>query len=156
MKDKFHWGYTTTVFVLAVAAMTMISVFSYTVEYDINQYEPALFFSGGVVAGVEVERATVTIVRGTGTSVSMQVDIKPADTAFSLLQTVASDYGMKLQTKKYEGLGIALEGIDDKVAGQDNKYWLFYINGEMAMNSIDNQPVKSGDNVEFRFEESIF
>jgi len=46
--------------------------------------------------------------------------------------------------------------MGDKKGGQEDKYWLFYVNGEMAPVAADKQEVKVGDKVEFRFEASAF
>ena len=70
---------------------------------------------------------------------------------FDLLQ----GSGLELEFKEYD-VGVFIEAIEGVENGTGNKYWLYYVNEEMPMVSADKQPVKPGDKVEFRFEESTF
>lgn len=156
MIRKINWGFISIVFVVAIALITAISVFGYTVEGDIVELGRNYLSKGGQVAGIAVERATIVVDREAGNTLSMAVDVKKGDTAFDLLTRAAGEYGLELQTKEYAGMGVLVEGIGDLIGGQDNKYWLYYMNGEMPLNSVDSQVVLPGDKIEFRFEESSF
>lgn len=68
-------------------------------------------------------------------------------TAFDLLKKA----GLALEVKNYD-IGIFIEAIGNKKNGQDNKYWMYYINGKMPMIAADKYILKPGDKVEFRFE----
>lgn len=72
-------------------------------------------------------------------------------TAFALLEKS----GLTLKTKQYD-IGIFVEAIGDKENGQDGKYWLYYVNGEMPQLAVDKKELKTGDKVEFKFEGSPF
>ena len=63
---------------------------------------------------------------------------------------------MDISFQEHEDMGVLIEAIEGQQNGQDNKYWLYYVNGEMPMTSADQQKIKPGDVVEFRFEESAF
>ncbi|MBU2540210.1 DUF4430 domain-containing protein [Patescibacteria group bacterium] len=82
-------------------------------------------------------------------------EFKEGMTAFDLLEEEAKKLYLALKTKNYD-IGIFIEAIGDKENGQDGKYWLYYINGEMPMISADKMIIKSGDKVEFKFEKSTF
>lgn len=84
-----------------------------------------------------------------------QDEFKTGMTAFSLLKEKAEGSGLVLETKSYD-IGVMIEAIGGKENGQEGKYWLYYINGEMPMVSADKQELKPGDKVEFKFEESSF
>lgn len=86
---------------------------------------------------------------------SFQSDFKKGMTVFDLLKEEAEKSGLVLKTKNYD-IGIFIESIGDKKNGQDGKYWLYYINGEMPMVSADKKELKTGDKVEFKFEKSPF
>ena len=45
-------------------------------------------------------------------------------------------------------------GIEEN--GENGKYWLYYVNGEMPMVSADKKELRPGDKVEFKFEKSPF
>jgi hypothetical protein len=74
-------------------------------------------------------------------------------TAYDLLLRGAEQLGLEIKTTEYD-FGVAIDAIGDKVGGTNNKYWMFYVNGQMAPMAADKQEVKAGDKVEFRFEES--
>lgn len=84
-----------------------------------------------------------------------KAEFKEGMTAFSLLRDEAVELNLILKTKTYD-IGIFIEAIGDKENGQDGKYWLYYINGEMPQVSADKKELKIGDKVEFKFEKSPF
>jgi len=45
--------------------------------------------------------------------------------------------------KQYDA--IEIKSIDSYTAGQDNKYWIYYLNGEYASSAADKQFVKNND-----------
>lgn len=156
MNKKNSIGFLTALVVVFITAITAISLYGFQVERDINQISFVDYSRSGRVAGVAIEQATLIIDRGTGTSLVYKAEIYESSTVLDVLQQAADEYGMKLKTKTYEGMGVLVEGIGDLMGGQDNKYWLYYVNGEMPLNSVDQQKVIPGDNIEFRFEESVF
>ncbi|MFH0987688.1 MAG: DUF4430 domain-containing protein, partial [Patescibacteria group bacterium] len=64
--------------------------------------------------------------------------------------------GLKLEKKEYQGMGVFLESVDGVKNGTDNKYWMYWLNGELSMNSADKQNVKGRDMVEWKFAPSEF
>ena len=80
---------------------------------------------------------------------------KEGITAFDLLKNKAEESGLVLKTKTYD-IGVMIEAIGEKENGQDGKYWLYYVNGEMASVSADKEEIKPGDEIEFKFEKSPF
>jgi len=90
---------------------------------------------------------------GDGNSQNFDIEFVEGMSAFDLLNDRAEE--LSLETKAYD-VGIFIEAIGDKKNGQDEKYWLYYVNGEMPMVSADNLKINPGDKVEFKFEESSF
>ena len=76
-------------------------------------------------------------------------------TAFDLLKNKTEELDMILKTEVYD-FGILITAIGDKENGEDGKYWLYYVNGEMPMISADKNEIKAGDKIEFKFEKSPF
>ena len=101
------------------------------------------------------EKVSLIIDYGEEEADSFHSDFKEEMTAFDLLKEKTDESGLVLKTKTYD-IGIFIEAIGDKENGQDGKYWLYYINEEMSMVSADNQELKPGDKVEFKFEKSPF
>jgi len=101
------------------------------------------------------EEVSLTIDNGEGAPWEFRADFKEGMTAFDLLKEKADESGLTLKTKTYD-IGIMVETIGDKENGQDGKYWLYYVNGELPMVAVDKQELKPGDKVEFKFEKSPF
>lgn len=73
-------------------------------------------------------------------------------TVLDLLNAVASEGNFTVETTyygQYDSLLVdAIAGIEN---GQDDRYWLYWVNGEYASVGADRQPVRTGDTVEWRF-----
>jgi hypothetical protein len=82
---------------------------------------------------------------------NFEFDYERGITAFDLLERS----GLELETKQYD-IGALVESIDSVENGQDNKYWIYYVNGESPILSADKMELRAGDKVEFKFEESPF
>ena len=80
-------------------------------------------------------------------------EFKEGMTAFDLLKEAAEKLLLPLKTKNYD-IGVFIEAIGDKKNGQDGKYWLYYVNGQLPMVAADKEIIKIGDKVEFKFEKS--
>ncbi|MBU1085229.1 DUF4430 domain-containing protein [Patescibacteria group bacterium] len=104
----------------------------------------------------DVSREVILVVDdGTGELKNFEAEFEEGMTAFGLLKKKAEESGLVLSVKTYD-MGVFVEAIGEKESGQDGKYWLYYVNGEMPMISVDKNEIKPGDKVEFRFEESSF
>ena len=99
------------------------------------------------------EQVFLVIDYGDGNSQIFNLEFNQGMTAFDLLSTKAEELNIKTGT--YDA-GIFIESIQEKKNGQDGKYWLYYINGEMPMVSADNIELKPEDKIEFKFEASPF
>ena len=114
--------------------------------------------SGKIVENVDslrpnpIEEVTL-VIKGSEETYKDSIKINPGDTAYDVLVESTNINKLGLVTKEYD-FGKSIDGIGDDLAGNDNKYWLYYINDEMAMQSADNQEVVNGDKMEFRFEAS--
>lgn len=86
---------------------------------------------------------------------TFEAEFKEGMTAFDLLKEGVSKLDLVLKTKSYD-IGIFIEAIGDKENGQEEKYWLYYVNEEMPMVAADKKEIRTGDRVEFRFEKSLF
>lgn len=98
-----------------------------------------------------VKKEIVLVINdGSGNVDTLAVEFKEGMTAFDLLKEGTEKLSLSLKTKNYD-IGIFIELIGDKKNGQDGKYWLYYINGEMPMVAADKEKIKIGDKVEFKF-----
>jgi len=108
-----------------------------------------------VVQETAEKEVVLVIDDGGGNPNTFIAEFKEGMTAFDLLKEEAEKLALALKTKNYD-IGIFIETIGDKENGQDGKYWLYYINGEMPMVAADKKEIKAGDKVEFKFEKSPF
>jgi uncharacterized protein YxeA len=92
---------------------------------------------------------------GNGSQKTLTTSYTKSMTAFDLLKRGAEKENLTLKTKPYD-TGVFIEAIGDTENGQDGKYWLYYINGEMPQVAADKQNIKVADVVEFKFEKSPF
>lgn len=72
-------------------------------------------------------------------------------TVLDLLQNLTLENNIVLETKEYENLGALVTKIGDKENGQDNKYWQYWINGEMPQVGASYYQLTGGEIVEWKF-----
>jgi hypothetical protein len=100
----------------------------------------------------QAQSASVTI---EGLYVNKSIEFSSPKTVLDLLKQLdTQDKEVRLVTKEYSGLGILVEGIGDKANGTDGKYWQYKVNGVMPQVGADKLEIKSGDTIEWYFDES--
>ena len=102
-----------------------------------------------------IKAVSLFIDQGQGSPLVLNGEFKEGMTAFDLLNEKTGELNLNLETKTYD-IGVMIEAIGDKKNGQDQKYWLYYVNGEMPEVAADKKLIKVGDKVEFKFETSPF
>ncbi len=141
-------------FTLTITACTTNS------ESEVNKNTEQADLSGNIIENVDdlklnLVEEVVLVIKGSEKKYEDSIQINLGDTAYDVLKKSSDINRLGLVTKDYD-FGKSIDGIGDDLAGTDNKYWLYYINGEMAIQSADKQEVKSSDRIEFKFEESTF
>ncbi len=86
---------------------------------------------------------------------TFEVKVEEEMTTFDLLKSKTEELNIVLETKTYD-FGVLIEAIGDKKNGEDGKYWMYYVNGEMPVVAADKKEIRLGDKVEFKFEKSPF
>jgi len=133
--------------IIIVAALAILSgkigQFSHEEEVIISQEKP--------------ENKVMLVINGGEELLSkaLETEFKEGMTAFNLLSDEAEKLNLTLRFKTYD-MGVFIEAIGDKENGEDGKYWLYYVNGEMPQLAADKQLLIPGDKVEFKFEKSPF
>lgn len=97
------------------------------------------------------QTATLIINYGSENPQSFELEIKEESTAFDLLKK--ADLAVSYSNSE---LGVFIESIGGRKNGNEGRYWLYYVNGEMAPVAADKQIIKPGDKVEFKFEKPNF
>jgi len=98
-----------------------------------------------------------------------RIDINFGDNSDSFTVTSKNNtvYGFLLEAAKIGGYDIKatyygiydsllIDSISNYVNGDDNKYWIYYINGESGSVGADKQIVMDNDLIEWKFEAFIY
>ena len=103
----------------------------------------------------QAQKASLVIINGVSEDQTFEFEVGEETTAFSMLREASEDNDIELSFQDSE-FGVFIEKIGPFENGNDGKYWLYYINGEMPQVAADKHQVEPGDKVEFRFVESPF
>lgn len=100
--------------------------------------------------------ATVIFDFGDENTESIEV-ISTKTTVYGFLMEAANQAGYDVKTTYYgQYNSIFVDSISTYENGQNNKYWIYYINGESGSVGADQQIVANGDIIEWKFEEFQF
>jgi len=155
MNQKNHFiGKFLILFLFFVAGLTIIGLYGDKVEKDIVLLQRNNTASGRV-AGVAVENTVLLIDRGKGTILKFDVAPQENMTILDALINVSDRYNIGLETKKYD-TGTLVTSLAGEKSGDGGKYWIYYVNNQMAASAVDQQIVRTGDKIEFRLEKSSF
>ncbi len=127
------------------------------------------FFVGQGYNGVLVDKCSVNQVAKEPANITIVLQFADSDikeiqnltvsqnqTVLDLLGRVALENDLEFKTKDYGDLGLMVTQIGDKINGQENKYWQFWVNGEFAQIGAESYALAEGDRVEWRFAEDTF
>lgn len=114
----------------------------------------ALSFNQGEVKGtpqVVQQEVRVTLKITADATQSYEIKVQDGASALDLLQKASSENGFTVIVEE-SSYGKFISAIGDKKGGTDNKYWMFYVNGEQAQVGAADYKVRNGDLIEFKFE----
>ncbi len=78
-------------------------------------------------------------------------------TVLEYLRRVNQDYPvLNLKLKNYQDLGVLVVGLGALINGQDNKYWHYFVNGDLPLVGADKYVFQDGDLIEWKFIPSQF
>jgi len=83
---------------------------------------------------------------------SYKVNLKENDTAFSVLLRASEENNFTLSYQYYGDLGAMINCISGICGGKDQKYWMFYYNGQFSSVGASSQPVFVNDVTTWKFE----
>jgi len=143
---------TTKIVILALAAAVILGAgfFAYNALQNKGTKEQEPIITESVK-----KELSLRIDFGDGTFKDFSADFKENYSAFDLLKAASEKLVFPVKSKTYD-IGVLVEGINGIEGGKDNKYWMYYVNGELPMLAADKNYLKAGDKVEFKFEASKF
>lgn len=96
--------------------------------------------------------ATVKIDFGNETEETYEITTKN-NTVYGFLLEAAKKGEFSVNTTYYGTFdSIFIDSISNIENGQDNKFWIYYINGESGSAGVDKQNVENNDLIEWKFE----
>jgi len=132
-----------------IIVVSGLAIFSYEISRLIPEKEVGIFQEN-------IKKEIVLVIDdGREFPKTFETELNEKATVFDLLKEGIEKLDLTLRTKTYN-IGIMVEAIGNTENGQDGKYWLFYVNGELASVSVDKKEIKAGDKIEFKFEKSPF
>ena len=109
-----------------------------------------------VVGEISQEKVLYIINKGDGDSTSYQILLPEGSNVFSLLEELSERENFDIESTIYPEMGVLVESIDGTYNGTDDKYWQYWVNGELPMKAADKKEVKEGDEIEWRFAPSPY
>jgi hypothetical protein len=104
----------------------------------------------------EQKKVLYLIDKGNDKINSYQIVPPQNSTVFSLLEELAQRENFKIEFTFYKDMGVLVKSIDGVENGTDNKYWQYWVNGELPMVAADKKEVKGDDKVEWKFATTQF
>ena len=136
-----------------IVATSFLGIHYYSIEKELNTLQKE---NQAVIKEISQERALYIIDNGSDDIKAYQVLPSRASTVFSLLEEIATGENFKIESKTYQEMGVFVESIDGVKNGTDNKYWQYWVNGELPMVAADKKEAKGGDRVEWKFAPAEF
>jgi hypothetical protein len=118
-------------------------------QVEINIQENAL-------RKIQEKRVLYLIDKGNGDIDSYKIVPSENSTVFSLLEKLSARENFKIEFTVYQEMGVLIKSIDGVENGTDNKYWQYWVNGELPMVAADKKEVKVGDKIEWKFATTQF
>ncbi len=95
------------------------------------------------------ENIELIINYGNGNSSSHSLNTSGEETAFSILEKIAKEKKIALNTQQYD-FGIFVKAIGEKESSAEMA-WIYFVNGESGQVAADQYQLKAGDKVEWKY-----
>ncbi len=143
---------------IILVILTLGAIYLIKDNYELTQKEIDGFIRGvgKTTENFSQEKVSYKIDEGNGKIISSELAVSKDSTIFSLLEDLSKKENFKIESKEYKGMGILVENIDGIKNGADNKYWQYWVNGELPMVAADKKEVKKNDKVEWKFAPANF
>ena len=113
---------------------------------------------GSSALGHESEGITATVIIDFGDGNILTNNIVSKNiTAYGLLLDAAKIENIDVKATYYGQYdSIFVDSISSYSGGDDNRYWIYYVNSESGMVGADKYIIKNNDIIEWKFEKSIY
>ena len=77
--------------------------------------------------------------------------VEPDTMLLGLLERVVTESGLAFETRAFEGLGVMVDSIGDKRNGENDRYWVYWVNNAEIPVGADQYAVQPGDIVLWKY-----
>jgi hypothetical protein len=134
------------IFLVALLGVFSFSISNYWLEIKKGQKTPE-----SSLKEISGEQITYIINKGEEDISEYQItEISEDSTVFSLLEELAQKENFEIETTQYD-FGVFIESIAGLKNGQDNKYWLYWVNDKLGEFAANKREIKEGDKIEWKF-----
>lgn len=142
--------------ILAIGIIFLVGIEYKLTLGEINELNEKIASSETILREFKERKVFYIIDKGDGNLLFYQIVPAENSTVFSLLKELAQRENFEIEYKTYEGMGVFVESIDEFKGGTDNKWWQYWVNGELPMVAADKKEIKEGDKVEWKLAPSFF
>lgn len=89
-------------------------------------------------------------------SISKEFINTEATSLYDITNLIAQAEGWQFESEDYGDMGILVIQIGDKINGQDQKYWQYFVDSEQPQISVDKYMPAGGTLIEWKFIKSEF
>ncbi|MFA6524379.1 MAG: DUF4430 domain-containing protein [Candidatus Paceibacterota bacterium] len=101
------------------------------------------------ISPTETQAKTITLLIN---DTKYETDITENSTVYNLMDKIKTESKIDFKEKNYSGMGKFIEEING--VKNDEKYWIYYVNGEKATIGVSKYQINSGDVVSWKYENS--
>lgn len=98
---------------------------------------------------LDQNQATLAIDYGNGKKETSSFIPQPGQTVFDALKSLAQEKGVSLDVQTYD-FGVFVKGIGG-YASTNEVAWIYFVNGNSGTIAADQQEIKAGDKIEWRY-----
>jgi len=143
------------IFTIAVGYFVQRNFVSSQKEID-DLVQGEIIIQENTLRKIQEKRVAYIIDKGNGIINSFRISPSKDSTVFSLLEELSQRKNFKIEFTFYKDMGVLIKSIDGVENGTDNKYWQYWVNGELPMVAADKKEVETGDKIEWKFESTPF
>ena len=110
--------------------------------------------AGGAAVAPRDANASIMLDFGGGeVTVFPDLAVEPGTMLLALLERATAEGDLSLETRAFEGLGVMVNSIGDKRHGENDRYWVYWVNNEQVPVGAGQYRVQPGDIVLWKYME---
>ena len=144
-------------------ALVIIGIFTIVAGYFVQRnfvltqkeiddlFKEEISIQENTLSKIREKRVAYIFNKGNGVISSYKISPYQNSTVFSLLEELSQRESFEIDFTIYQGMGVLIESIDGVRNGTENKYWQYWVNGQLPMVAADKEKVEKGSKIEWKF-----